>query len=379
MDEKTEYTLRDLLKTMEQQGIAQDDPMRQRMFATVLNQKARNKAVPQYGIFELTPRCNFDCKMCYVHLNKEQMKDAEELPGSFWISLIDEAIENGMMKAQLTGGEAMMHPDFDDIYLHLYNKGIWISLLSNGLLLNRERINFLKEYPPSSLQVTLYGNDDESYWNLTGRAAFDIVKENILMAKEIPTRFALSVTPSKYFPVEQVKQALRFAKKVDIKINVNGDLTEPYEETGRELKGLEFGEDDYIRMRRVLCEFNDMEIQVFSGEVPEPVGEAEPGKGVVCAAGRALFAINWRGEMRACLDLPFKAYPQKEGFRKSWEYIHQMAMNYPLPGECHSCAYNKICTRCPVIHSKGARPGHADKRICRRTVRLVQEGLVKLE
>lgn len=373
------YTLTGILKAMEQQGIAQDDPVRQRVFVTMLNQQARQKAIPQYGIFELTPRCNFDCKMCYVHLEKEQMKDAKELPGKFWIDLMDQAIEHGMMKAQLTGGEAMMHPDFEDIYLHLYGKGIWISLLSNGLLLNRERVDFLKEYPPASLQVTLYGSDNESYRNLTGRAVFDIVKENIFRAKEIPTRFSLSATPSKYFPVEQVRQALQFAQKENIKININGDLTEPYEETGREVKGLEFSEDDYIQMRHMLCEFNEMEIHAFDGKLPEPVEKADPGKGVVCGAGRALFAINWRGEMRACLDLPFKAYPLEDGFQKSWAYIHEMAMSYPFPGECVSCTYNRICSVCPVLHGKGAVPGHADKRICRRTVRLVREGLVKLE
>lgn len=368
-----------VLKKMEQQGISQKDPIRQRAFATLLSYQARQKAVPQQGIFELTPRCNLDCKMCYVHLEKEQMKEARELPGSLWINLIDQAIEHGMMKAQLTGGEAMLHPDFDDIYLHLYNKGIWIFLLSNGLLLSRERVRFLKKFPPMSLQISLYGSDNASYQRLTGRAVFDTVREHILLAKEIGTRLVLSVTPSSYFPVEEIKWALQFAKEETIKINVNSDLTMPYEETGRELKGLEFDEDEYVRMRRMLCEFNDVEVRPFNGYLPNPVEMAEPGKGVLCAAGRGLFAINWKGEMRACLDLPFKAYPLRDGFEAAWRYIHEMAVNYPFPGECLSCAYYKICTQCPVLHAKGAAPGHADKRICRRTVRLVREGLVKLE
>lgn len=373
------YSLIKLLKKMEQQGIDQDDPVRQRMFADMLNRQARSKAVPQQGIFELTPRCNFDCKMCYVHLEEEQMKHAKELPGNVWISLMDEAVKNGMMKAQLTGGEAMLHPDFDRIYLHLYNKGIWISLLSNGFLLNRERVEFLKKYPPKSLQVSLYGSDNASYRRLTGRAVFDRVKENILLAKEIGTNFVLAVTPNKYFPLEEVERALQFAKKEKIRIQINKDLVDPYEETGRDLTGLEFSEEDYFHVRHMLCEFNDVKVQTFTGELPDPVWTANPGKGVACAAGRSLFAVNWRGEMRACLDLPFKAYPLEEGFQKAWEYVHERAVNYPFPGECLSCAYNGICTVCPVIHAKGAEPGHADKRICGRTLRLVRAGLVKLE
>lgn len=367
-----------MLKEMEQRGITQEDPVRQRMFANVLDQQARSSGIPQYGIFELTPRCNFDCKMCYVHLEKEQMKNAEELPGNIWKSLMDEAIEHGMMKAQLTGGEAMLHPDFEDIYLHLYEKGIWISVLSNGFLLNRDRVEFFKTYPPATLQVSLYGSNNESYERLTGRAVYDTVKEHILLSRDIPTRFSLAATPSRYFPAGEVKQALEFAKEAGIRISVNGDLSEPYEETERSLKDVEVDEDEYVRMRRTLCEFHGVEIHPYTGELPKPAQKTEPGQGVLCAAGRALFAVNWRGEMRACLDLPFKAYPLKDGFQKSWEYVHRMAVNYPIPGECLSCAYHKICVRCPVVHGKGAEPGHADRRICRRTVRMVQEGLVNV-
>ena len=33
---------------------------------------ARRKKLPLHGNFELTPLCNLDCKMCYVHLTGSQ-------------------------------------------------------------------------------------------------------------------------------------------------------------------------------------------------------------------------------------------------------------------------------------------------------------------
>ena len=39
-----------------------------------LGDKAREKGIPFGGQFELTPLCNFNCKMCYVHLNPDQME-----------------------------------------------------------------------------------------------------------------------------------------------------------------------------------------------------------------------------------------------------------------------------------------------------------------
>lgn len=43
-------------------------------------QKAFDDAIPISGTFELTPRCNFNCKMCYVHLlEKDIPKYGKEL------------------------------------------------------------------------------------------------------------------------------------------------------------------------------------------------------------------------------------------------------------------------------------------------------------
>ena len=46
-----------------------------------LSFKARDKAIPISGSFELTPLCNLDCKMCYVRLSAlEQQMTCTALP-----------------------------------------------------------------------------------------------------------------------------------------------------------------------------------------------------------------------------------------------------------------------------------------------------------
>ena len=40
-----------------------------------LYRRATAAGLPLSGTFELTPLCNLDCRMCYVHLNKDQLKD----------------------------------------------------------------------------------------------------------------------------------------------------------------------------------------------------------------------------------------------------------------------------------------------------------------
>ena len=69
--------------------------------------KAREKGVPVSNQFELTPLCNFSCKMCYVHLDHGQMHGKQVLPVSTWKKLMHDAWEAGMMLATLPGGDCL--------------------------------------------------------------------------------------------------------------------------------------------------------------------------------------------------------------------------------------------------------------------------------
>lgn len=42
--------------------------------SSYLHAKACRAGTPLAGNFELTPRCNFNCKMCYVHLSEAEQK-----------------------------------------------------------------------------------------------------------------------------------------------------------------------------------------------------------------------------------------------------------------------------------------------------------------
>jgi hypothetical protein len=49
---------------------------------------AAQRHIPLSGAFELTPRCNLKCKMCYVRLDKKQLdamgRELTALSGSPW-------------------------------------------------------------------------------------------------------------------------------------------------------------------------------------------------------------------------------------------------------------------------------------------------------
>lgn len=76
-----------------------------------LTQLLLNKAcvanIPMSGTFELTPMCNFSCKMCYVRKTPEEVNahPRKMMTLEEWLRLAEEAREAGLLYLLLTGGE----------------------------------------------------------------------------------------------------------------------------------------------------------------------------------------------------------------------------------------------------------------------------------
>ena len=143
-----------------------------------LHQKAKEMGIPASGTFELTSRCNFNCKMCYVHSAKCNLQK-DELPAEWWIETGKKAAEQGMIFLLLTGGEPLLRDDFPYIYKELKKLGFVISINTNGYLLSGKIAELFKEYPPNRLNISLYGSNDDTYENLTGVRGFSTVVKNI--------------------------------------------------------------------------------------------------------------------------------------------------------------------------------------------------------
>ena len=165
--------------------MSQPRPSAEPRLARVIHAKAAHRGFPAAANFELTPRCNFNCKMCYVHLSKaEQEKRGRELSAEEWIDLGRQACEAGVVFLLLTGGEPTLRPDFPVIYQALKKMGLMISINSNGYLLRGELLELLKNDPPYRINLSLYGVSNETYGELCGIPAYDRIMENIQALRE---------------------------------------------------------------------------------------------------------------------------------------------------------------------------------------------------
>jgi len=105
--------------------------------------------------FELCYRaCNLKCKHCYIEKNPyKQEKDFIPLD-KIKNALLQTRSEN-LNSIYLTGGEPLMHPDFNSI-LRMCLKFSNVTVMSNGLMINDKKARFLRKIDDENNFETIY-------------------------------------------------------------------------------------------------------------------------------------------------------------------------------------------------------------------------------
>ena len=365
-------------------NLREQDGNRTQKFSSIsryISLKAREKGIPVSNQFELTPLCNFSCKMCYVHLDADQLQGQKILSVDVWKDIMYQAWKAGMIRATLTGGECLTYPGFDELFLFLQDLGCEVAVLTNGFLLDDRRIQFFKEHIPAKIHITLYGWNDDVYERVTGERAFGTVMANICKAIDAGLPISISVTPSSFLG-EDVLETIRVAKDLGREVIVNSGLFSPREETGRAEQQDDPEIDMYIRIYQLLNELDGKETKKIDLEkLPPEGGEDLNGqkRGLRCGGGRSGFIMDWRGTMIPCnrMDM-IRTYPLQEGFMEAWTRLNQQVNDWPVYAGCIGCPYIHVCNTCAGNQLSFAAPGEKPEGLCKRTKRFVCSGVMQL-
>lgn len=157
---------------------------------------------------ETTSLCNLKCKHCYndsgVSCNYIDFKVIE--------GLVSSLVELNAEFVSISGGEPLLHPDFDRIMGLLDHYNIKFQIITNGTLLHK-KIGVLEKYKRSIfIQISLDGVGT-THDKLRGYGTFDLIAKNIKMLKEKGfTYFFKTTIHKKNYPVleEIVVQAIDF-------------------------------------------------------------------------------------------------------------------------------------------------------------------------
>ena len=367
-------SLVELLEDLDREGIT--GYQRKQLVDRFFILKSRLSGIPFGASFELTPLCNFDCKMCYVHLSQEQAnKTGAILTVDEWLAIVKQAVDAGIMYADITGGECLLYPGFKEIYLYLLSRGVRVSVLTNGALIDSQWIEFFASNRPAVIQITLYGSSSDAYVAVTQRDAFNSVLAAINGLKKANVNVKLAMTPSKYMEDDAYK-LLELFHSLQIPYTIGTGIMPARPETGRDFD--EFAADINVcarlleqdrihRQQTMIPVGNDMKPYSFRVKGMEQI------KGMPCAGGSASFHINWRGEVTPCIPLYTIARPAKNGkLLESWQWVRARIAEYRMPAECIECKHVSICKACPAERTSCDIQGGVNPYVCAKCEYLVK-------
>ena len=317
-----------------------------------LYDRIADQRVPISCTIEVTRRCLLRCVHCYNNLTlSDQQALSNELTYEEHCRLLDEITGAGCLWLLYTGGEIFVRPDFLKIYTYAKQKGLLITLFTNGLLITPDIADYLAQFRPFSLEITIYGRTRETYENITRLpGSYDQCMRGIrLLMKQgiFPKLKTMVMTMNKH----EIWDMKRFAEQ---------DL------------GLEFRFDAMINPRYD-CSLSPLSVRLSPREVleldlqdPKRVAEwkrfAEQFKNpghlpnhsedlYHCGGGKNSFAIDPYGMMNICVLSQNASYNLRSGtFREGWESVLSNIKQKKITRhtKCISCEIKALCGMCPA-------------------------------
>lgn len=338
-------------------------------------ENAKTTNTPVVGMYELTSRCNLDCKMCYVHNQDNQLVLSQELTTEQWKSIFDQAYQNGLFFATLTGGECLLRSDFKELYLYLWKKGIKVSILTNGTMINEEYLQFFKQFPPDFIQISLYGSDDAHYYNVAGHHMYEKAAWAIKQLVESKIDVRVAVTASRYLQDDYIK-ILKYCKQNGYTL-ANIEMFLFPNRDNPEKNDYYLTEDEIVSLckERALLFGQNLEVRVDVPETGKACGKS-PLNGTTCTAGNCRAFVSWEGKMYPCANMMIGGYDVlAEGYEAAWRKTAAIAKTVVNAAECVDCAYKEICPKCPAMRLTDFFDGHCNKATCYITREKFRSGI----
>ncbi|NWG28600.1 MAG: radical SAM protein [Ignavibacteriaceae bacterium] len=132
-------------------------------------------------------RCNCRCVMCDIWKGNNNVKQLEE---SDIVKMLDSFRELNTREVVMSGGEALMHPNFFRLCEIIKSKKIKITLLSTGLLLKKYASEIIAK--TNEVIVSLDGSKEvhDKIRNIPN--AFDKLKEGVQELKKLNPKFKVT-------------------------------------------------------------------------------------------------------------------------------------------------------------------------------------------
>jgi radical SAM protein with 4Fe4S-binding SPASM domain len=321
-------------------------------FSADLHERQSGERIPLQVSIEVTRRCPLECLHCYNNLPMGDMEaKRREMSKEEHFRVLDELVEMGCFWILYTGGEIFARKDFLEIYTYAKKKGFLITLFTNGILINEQIADYLAEWPPFAIEITLYGRTRETYEALTAiPGSYDRCLRGIRLLKErgLPLKLKTVATSINKHEVMAMR---RFAEeelgvefKMDGQINPRIDCSQSplaVRLTPEEVVALD------MSMPKGMSEYRRLALR----DLQNPPNLSKSDTVYFCGGGVGGFAINAYGEMGICVISQQDTFSVREtGLRKVWEGSLAALRNRKRTRltKCVECRIQSLCGMCPA-------------------------------
>jgi len=327
-----------------------------------LSMMAMAKRIPLSASVEIIATCNFKCTHCYIAPTAQRgdvmsVADAE--------ILFDQLASAGVMTLLLTGGEVFTHKQFKEIYLAAKRRGFMVQMNSNAYMIGERLADFLAEWPPEIVSISLYGLSDARYEEVTGIPhAFGRVVRAIDLLQARGIRVGLKC-PAMTNTVDELAAMKAFAADRGIRFTYDVAIT-PQEFGGLQPLAQQLSPSRVLELDIEMNQ-DDQHLSRFFTNVTDKSASDNLYR---CGAGKMSLAVNVRGGVSTCVasrqtvgnlfDQPFEEVWGALGGKTS----KRLAEGHP----CATCKFRGVCVGCPAtVEQMTGLPDGYVQNFCRMT------------
>ena len=319
------------------------------MTESSLNQRlSKQGRTPLSMSFEVTERCNLNCQHCYINLPaNHQAAKQRELTTAECKRLFDQLAEAGTLWLLLTGGEVMLRRDFEELYLYARDQGFVLTIYTNGTMITPKRADFLAQYPPYEIEITVYGATAETYETVTrvpGSFAKCMQGLRLLHERGLAVNLKtvlLNLNSHELLAMKAIAEGYGWGFRYDGMIHprLNGDRTPTsLRLSPEELVAID--KLDSVRTEEIEEYCNGfLGIQAKGGE-----------QTLTCGAAMRSGHVDAYGMISPCMITRTRAIDWRDSdFDTVWHgYLGDVReTRNSETTACHSCEMSLVCTNCP--------------------------------
>jgi radical SAM protein with 4Fe4S-binding SPASM domain len=320
-------------------------------FSADLHQRQAGERVPLQVSIEVTRRCPLECLHCYNNLPMGDLDAKQrELTKEEHFRVLDELVEMGCFWILYTGGEIFARKDFLEIYTYAKKKGFLITLFTNGTIINEQIADYLAEWPPFAIEITLYGRTRETYEALTAiPGSYDRCLRGIKLLKErgLPLKLKTVATSINKHEVMAMRQ---FAEELGVEFKCDGQVN-PRIDCSQSPLATRLSPEEVVAL-----DLADPKVAEEYRKLAERDSHATPNLSQVdtvyiCGGGINSFALNAYGEVGICVISQQDTFSIRgSSVRAVWDesLMRLRSRKRSRLTKCIQCRIQSLCAMCPA-------------------------------